>query len=326
MPAQRCIPTWFDLGRFLVTTATNLARRAIERGPEEWHVGAVKMSIEAIALGQPLADVRWLPAGPDAWYADPCARMAPDGKIVVLFEEMRIGRNGADIKGRIASAVLDDTGWSVAEPVLDTGSHASYPYLIEAGGKILMTPETGELNELGLYEATSFPQTWRKAGVLLPGIPAIDATVFEHAGKWWILCTTGDSSNETLLAFHADSLAGPWLAHRKNPLKVDVRGARPAGRPFNIGGVLYRPTQDSSRTYGGRIVVQRIRELDPQRWAEEPAFVIEPGPAWPYTRGLHTLSIAGDICIIDAKRILLPGIGQLSRRLRRLRTKRAQIP
>jgi hypothetical protein len=233
-----------------------------------------------------------------------------DGEVVVLVEKMPV-RGSAHTKGHIASVVLSESGWGIPELALDTGSHASYPYLLETDGRIFMTPETCDLNELGLYEAIDFPRRWKKAGVLLAGIPATDATVFQHRDKWWILCTTMDAQSEVLLAFYADSLFGPWRGHRRNPLKVDVRGARPAGRPFEINGRLYRPSQDCSQKYGGRIVVHEILELDTDRWSEERAFSLAPEPAWPYNKGLHTLNIAGDICIIDAKRdIRLNNIGR----------------
>lgn len=300
--AGQRVPTWFELARFFVKTARNFAGRMADYGAmDEWHVGVIKMPIRDIMEGKPLKEVQWLPSGANEWYADPFARLVGE-KIAVLMEKMPLGRGRVETKAHIASVVLDESGWGVPEFAFATGSHVSYPYLIESEGRVFMTPETWELNELSLYEATEFPRTWRKVAVLLPGIAATDATVFEYRGRWWMLCTTSDASAETLLAFYADSLFGPWHGHRQNPLKVDVRGSRPAGRPFEIDGILYRPSQDCSRTYGGRIIVQRVLELDEQHWLEEQAFIFEPEPAWPYSEGLHTLSVVGDVCIIDAKR------------------------
>ncbi len=47
-----------------------------------------------------------------------------------------------------------------------------------------------------------------------------------------------------------EGLEGPWEPHRRNPVKCDVRGSRPAGTPFVHGGELYRPAQDGSKRYG----------------------------------------------------------------------------
>jgi len=55
-----------------------------------------------------------------------------------------------------------------------------------------------------------------------------------------------------LRVWFADDLLGSWCPHPGNPVKPDIRSARPAGTPFVHDGALYRPAQDCSRTYGAR--------------------------------------------------------------------------
>ena len=67
-------------------------------------------------------------------------------------------------------------------------------------------------------------------------------------------------------------------------------------------GKLLRPAQDSSRTYGGAIVINEITELTETTFAEREYKRIDPDGKWKYNSGLHTLSPMGtDRTLIDAK-------------------------
>ena len=96
-----------------------------------------------------------------------------------------------------------------------------------------------------------------------------------------------------------------------------MRSARPGGTPFRVGGVLYRPAQDCSSTYGARIIINRVLELGPEVFREEVAATVDPDPCGAYPQGLHTLSAMGDQTLIDGKRsIFAPA--QLWRVVRKL--------
>jgi len=81
-----------------------------------------------------------------------------------------------------------------------------------------------------------------------------------------------------------------------------VRSSRPAGAPFTVGDRLYRPAQDSSRTYGGRIAINQIRVLSTSEFEEETIAYLEPDPHSEYPDALHTLSFAGEYAVVDGKR------------------------
>ena len=88
---------------------------------------------------------------------------------------------------------------------------------------------------------------------------SLDPTIVEWAGRWWMFGTRRDRDpNAELWLWHAPSPLGPWTVHAANPVKIDVRSSRPAGTPFVLDGVLYRPAQDCSRGYGGAVVVNRV--------------------------------------------------------------------
>jgi hypothetical protein len=83
---------------------------------------------------------------------------------------------------------------------------------------------------------------------------------------------------------------------------MPVRSARPGGTPFHHDGALYRPAQDCSVTYGGRIVINRVLRLSPTAFEEEPVSTVEPDPDGPFPDGLHTLSSLGNVTLVDGKR------------------------
>ncbi len=188
------------------------------------------------------------------------------------------------------------------ETVLDPGVHASYPFIVERGGATFMLPETSAAGELVLYEAADFPRSWRRVATLLSA-PVADATVVEFDGRWWMFGTRTDRGpNNNLFVWHAPDLVGPWRPHEGNPVKTDARSARPGGTPFVVDGRLYRPSQDSSRIYGGGLVVNQIEVLTPRSFAERPVrtFLPEPGSSQP--DGWHTLSTVGTKTLIDGNR------------------------
>ena len=174
---------------------------------------------------------------PGRYVADPFG-VERDGVLHVLFEEFDQRR----ARGYISHLAIDPGGGvSEATPVLDPGSHASYPFLVEHEGGVFMLPEVAQAGELVFYQAVDFPYSWRPAVTLLPGVPAVDASVVEFDGLWWMFATRLDRGpNQNLFAWHAPTLTGPWTAHAANPVKTDARSARPGGTPFVWGGRLYR--------------------------------------------------------------------------------------
>lgn len=275
---------------------------------DDWNVGIIRAPItDVVARGGDLP-IDWFPLRPGRFAADPFG-VERDGLLHVFFEDydQREGR------GVIAHVAIGSDGQR-SDPgvVLDTGVHASYPFLVEDEGITYMLPELSAANELVLYAATSFPNGWERAAILLSGVRAVDATVVEHQGRWWMFATIADrGAGHNLFLWHAPRLTGPWTAHAANPVKTDARSARPGGTPFVVDGILYRPSQDCSRTYGGAVVVSRVDVLTPDAFSETPVHWIRPRPDSPHRDGLHTLSAAGAQTLIDSKTLhLVPGVLQ----------------
>jgi hypothetical protein len=180
--------------------------------------------------------------------------------------------------------------------------HMSYPYLFEYRDAIYCIPETYEAREIALYRAEQFPARWKKVATLVDNFAGLDSSVFVYVGHWWLMCAEEANPRYKLFIWQAPNPLGPWVPHESNPVKIDITSSRPAGTPFMHDGYLYRPAQDCSRTYGGSIVLNRVLTLTLYKFKEERVSVIQPYLTSPYRDGVHTISAAGNITIIDAKR------------------------
>ena len=179
----------------------------------------------------------------------------------------------------------------------------SYPFVIEHEGKIHVVPESAASGKVELYELSSDGERLERVCTLLEEA-VFDPTVFQHEGRWWLFGTVPPLSNVTLHAWYSDRLEGPWTPHALNPVKQDVRSARPGGTPFRHNGELYRPAQDSEVTYGHRIAINRILELSPTAFREETVKHIGPLKGTAYNQGMHTLSAVGEFTLVDGKRFI----------------------
>jgi len=267
---------------------------------EIWNIGIVNERISVFLECDAKPAIRWLgPPREGKFLADPFA-IVRNETVYILCEEVdsRVG------KGRIACVQLSN-GIIPSDPkvVIEQPVHMSYPYLVEHRGSVYCIPETYQAREISLYKAQEFPWKWTKCTSLVRNFAGVDATVFQFQDRWWLTCTNEDvGSTKKLFVWYAPDLLGPWKPHSANPVKTDVRSSRPAGTPFMYKGHLYRPAQDCSRVYGGRVVLNRLEELTPTEFKEEPEAVIEPRPDSSYPDGLHTVSAAGDITLLDGKR------------------------
>jgi hypothetical protein len=180
----------------------------------------------------------------------------------------------------------------------------SYPYLLQYKGEIYCIPETHQAGEISLYKAQEFPYRWTKVTSLVSNFAGVDSTVFQYENRWWLACVDQHTGPyDKLFIWHAPDLCGPWRAHEANPVKTDPHSSRPAGTPFAHDGYLYRPSQDCSRAFGGRIVLNRMLKLTPTEFKEEQAAVVEPDSSGPYPDGTHTLSSVGNVTLIDGDRL-----------------------
>ena len=292
-------------GALVKFAAKALARAAVRRAYQlayntpHWRVGwRFVDGADVIDLrAHPASGWRDLPDDRTRFYADPFP-IEHAGR-TFLFVEDFVHAAGYGV----ISAVEFDAGGPVGapRPVLDTGSHLSYPFVFAHGDAVWMIPESSAAGTIDLYRAAAFPDRWVKETTLVSGIVASDATLFEHDGRWWMLATVRDEGgafSDALHAWSAPGITGPWQPHAKNPLLVDIATARPAGRVVRRDGKLIRPFQDCRDGYGAALGLAEITRLDDEGFTQRVETVLRPGPLWPGRR-LHTLNRAGRLECID---------------------------
>jgi hypothetical protein len=276
---------------------SRIARRALQKAlyVDQWFL--------AYRFG---ADTRWrgdlrqyacMMPPKDRFWADPFP-ITREGRHYIFFEELVFARGKAHIS--VVEVAADGTR-SQPVPVLERPYHLSYPFLIEQDGELFMVPETGRNRAVELYRCTRFPDRWTLEHVLMEDVFFTDATFHRADDRWWMFVNGNVNRAEgadELSLFYADELTGAWRPHRNNPVKSDVRGARPAGRLYRRGTDLYRPAQIGVPLYGSGVSINRVLRLTPESYAEQEVERVLPG----YPRkllGIHTVNRAGELCVID---------------------------
>lgn len=276
----------------------------MSKATDIWQTGIVHRPIAGILRdGLDGAEVTWLPeAGSFRFNADPFG-VWRDGLLTVFVEAY----DYRDKRGEIHFYTYDSGRTLVEHGVaLRRPFHLSYPQIIEDGGEIYMLPEGHRDGRLTLYRAQRFPGLWAPVCDLLD-VPAVDASLIRHDGLWWMFYALPGADRRAERELHvawAARLIGPWKAHSGNPVRTASDSARPGGTPFLHDGAIHLPVQDCSATYGGGLKVLRIDDLTPDRFSARVAAEFSPRGLHPdYPDGLHTLSEAGNVTLIDVKRL-----------------------
>ena len=266
---------------------------------DKWNIGIVHEPIDAFLEPAARPNVSWVPPPePDRFLADPFL-VTRNKRAYIMCEEY----DYKSMKGRIMSFELENEKLtSKARVAIEMPFHMSYPFCFEHEGDVYCIPETRQIRQIALYAVEEFPSKWTRVATLIDNFAGADGTVFQHDGSWWLTSSIGGRySSLRLMVWHSSKLLGPWRPHTQNPVKTDNSSTRPAGTPFTHRGSLYRPAQDCSKRYGGRIVLNRVVRLTPTEFKEERAAVIEPFDG-PYRDGIHTISAGGSITLIDGNR------------------------
>jgi hypothetical protein len=165
-----------------------------------------------------------------------------------------------------------------------------------------MIPETRQNATIELYRASNFPMSWELEKVLFHNVQAVDTTLFEYQGRFWLftnMSVFGGSTWDELFLFHSDSPLGKWIPHPNNPIVSDVRRARPAGNLFWLNGTLYRPSQESSLRYGYAVNLNRVDVLSENDYSETPVKLLKPD--WlDGNLKTHTFNFNEDLVVVDA--------------------------
>jgi hypothetical protein len=225
-----------------------------------------------------------------------------EGGYYLFFEDFSYKKK----KAHISVLVLDQTGHITGpQKVVDRPYHLSYPFVFEWQNDLYMLPEMAAHHAIEVYRCTEFPLKWEYDRTLVNHVNALDTTLYEYQGRWWMFLNQkeneGASSWDELYLYYADNpLSTNWTPHPKNPIVSDVRTARPAGCIFEADGKVIRPSQDSSLGYGYGVNLNRILVMNEKDYQEEILCKIKPG--WSHQiRGVHTYNRVQNLVVIDAK-------------------------
>jgi hypothetical protein len=229
----------------------------------------------------------------DMFWADPFV-ITHNTKTFLFFEESPlIG------KGHIAMLEYHNKSFDHHKIVLNEKFHLSYPFVFEHDGDLLMIPETKSISEIRLYKFNN--STFEYQRTLIHNIDAVDATLYFYSGKYWLFCAVAShprSMANELHIYYADNLVDEFVAHKMNPVKIDVVSSRPAGNIISMNGKLIRPAQDGSKTYGYAIHFMHIIRLSETEYEEEVLDHITPTWRKDLT-AVHTFNQNEKITVID---------------------------
>ena len=235
----------------------------------------------------------------DRFWADPFV-VHQNGKYYIYFEEFLYESN----KAHISCLILDKDGnQSTPVKVIEQPYHLSYPFVFLHQGSYYMVPESAHNRTIDLYQCIEFPDKWRFVRTLMHDVCAVDASVLNANGKWWLFANIrendGASTFDELFLFYASDLFSErWTPHPNNPIISDVRSARPAGAVFSYNGSYYRPSQDNSVRYGKGMNINQIVVLSESEYREICVSRID--PLWDDTLvGTHTLNHDAGLTVID---------------------------
>lgn len=234
----------------------------------------------------------------DRYWGDPFVIQREDRYF--MFVEEKLYASG---RAHIACLTLDAAGRLLNHQVaLQRDVHLSYPFVFEHAGQLFMLPETAASRTVELYRCVQFPNQWELHTTLMRDVYAVDATLLEHQGRFWLFANIKEPGGSSLNALHlfwsADPFSQAWTPHPRNPVVADIRSARPAGRIFVQDGQLIRPSQDSSSRYGYALKFNRITRLSEVDYAEEAVAAFTPPGG--RIRATHTFNRAGGLTVIDA--------------------------
>jgi hypothetical protein len=267
---------------------------------EWWSIGSTAAPAARVLSGGGLGEIEWhrIKAG-SRYFADPFPWL---GTGQILCEEMPMAGGGV---GRIVAVGEENGVLAAPSIVLDDGYHHSYPCTFRDGDGLYCMPESTRRGTTCIYRLGDDGQLSPVCDVA-PNARLADPTLFCWNDKYWIGCTDLDlGSHDNLCLLHSPRLTGPWTPHARWPVRIDVRGARPAGMMFQSDGRLFRPGQDCAATYGAAVAIHEIVTLTETDFRESLVAELRPDKDGPFPHGLHTLTHDGERFWVDGKRYVL---------------------
>lgn len=254
------------LGLFIASRFFTIQRQAIPR----WSIGRYWFDNQFNLIydyPNPVFSVDSLRFRDAEFVADPF--VFPRGDSLYLFYERGLTVSyGGGWTGVIGLATSrDGLSWNDRGCVLRDPAIVSFPVIYEYADDIYMTVEGAGANNVRLFKASSFPNSWTCVDTLLTGQWS-DPVVHEHKGVYYLF--TSKPKYHDLHLFYSSSFLGPYTEHPESPVvKSDKARGRNVGVLFEISNALYRPAQDCSRMYGEQVKMMEVKELSITGYSEK---------------------------------------------------------
>ena len=289
---------------------------------EKWNIGIISRPVSELMQSNLNKEPLWLQKPPSgSYHADPFG-FIDDDNFRILYEDY----NFKEAKAKISCVNIEPGSGKIikVKACIEEQYHLAYPFLFAEQAETYCMPESADDSKVVLYRFDKMSDSFVQHGVLLHDMDAVDPTLIRYENRWWLFFTRKHLSDTHLYIYYADEMTGEYQPHKNNPVKTDIRSARPAGVPFMIGGALYRPAQNCSKTYGGSTIINRVLVLSPENFKEEQVNEIKPFQNTVFNKGTHTFSAVGDFTLIDGKYYVF-NYNQFLQRLRRKLSKKLHV-
>ncbi len=291
---------------------------------KKWIIGIFRGNIEDIIRSKTFnPDISWLFIDTnDKYYADPFLLDQKDENYKILLEDFSLN----DDYGKISLLTLDKSFNQLNHKILlDTRSHLSYPFFFIENNKTYVFPEAAKSGKLSCYEYDPVKESLVFLKDILD-LPLRDSSILKKDEKYWIFGTICENESKyDLHVYYSDSLLGPYVPHRSNPVKSGLDGTRSAGNYIDVDGIIYRPTQNCKNEYGESITINKITELNENNVTEEPYLDISINRVNGFNNRMHTIhtiNVSGNNIVVDGVHwTFSPGL-QLKALLRNRRKER----
>ncbi|MGL5963029.1 MAG: glycosyltransferase family 32 protein [Fusobacteriaceae bacterium] len=239
---------------------------------------------------------KYIESQPLEWEADPFL-VQHNGKYYVFYENMKPGKKGTIFVGEVdrEKCIIKNK-----REVLKESFHLSYPNVFKIEDKFYMIPETHEAGKIILYEATDFPNSWKKSKELAD-ISCVDLTFFRENGIYYLFFSEKEEGEHpycrSLHGYYSeDILKKPILPLGKKLVAEGLDSSRMGGNFLEINGKWYRFSQNCSRRYGENLNIHEVITVSPNLYKEsKPIPTVRPEG----TLGMHTYSEKDGIEIVD---------------------------
>ena len=267
----------------------------------KWNIGFVTSPLKDIVAGDEKLRIHWMKHNcKTSWFADPFILDMDESHIYVLVEEFFYPTK----RGRISKLTVNRRDYRLEkiDVVLELPTHLSFPAILRENGKVYIYPENSASGNLTLYE---YDSTLNKCTPLkvLCSQPLTDAIVTDLLGCCLIASTKMPNPNKNILGFYSGDVLVKECKFQKNT-------ARNAGDWFALDGVIYRPAQDCSKTYGGAVIIQKVQKNGAGDFHFENVRRFE-SDCSDYNQGFHTFNHYKGVTVVDAKGLRFPLLNKL---------------